>query len=233
MENNVVSAILDSAYKSRTPFCCSLEITKRCNFNCIHCYLRDNHIIEMNYQDVINVIDQIRDAGTLFLNLIGGEIMLHPQFCEIYSYAYEKGMIITLLTNASMMNKDIRELLRKMPPRKIEITVYGYTREIFKNVTKSSINQNIIFRNIEILKEDGHNILLKMIVMKENKIEFDKIKEYAKQRNIPFQYDFNILPTLKGDRNVIEHELSVDDVICLEIADGKKINGKYVLRIMI
>lgn len=229
-QESFLSVVLNKAYEERVPMCCTLELTKRCNFNCVHCYLKDNHNAEMFLEDAKNVIREIRDNGTLFLNLTGGEIFTYKYFDEIYQFAYESGMIISLLTNASLLSETIRKMLKKMPPRKIEVTLYGYDDKTMYEVTKQNIiSSETILNNILKLKEDGHNILLKMIVLKENIKDFKIIKEFAEKYNIQFQYNFDIYPTILGDTEVIKHQLSVEEVIALELSDGKQKLWKSML----
>lgn len=206
-------------YENHVPMCCTMEITRKCNFDCIHCYLKENHNLELDVERIKTIIQQIKKAGTFILNLTGGEIFFHPHFCEIYEYAIENNMIVSLLTNASLLNEHIRQTLKQAPPRKIEITLYGMTNPVFNNVTKSRLNADVVISNIRKLKADGHNLLLKMLVIKENREEFCLVREFAKQNNISFQYDFNILPAFKGVQ-IRKHELSVDEAINLELNDG-------------
>ena len=219
-QEHVIGKMLTKVYDERTPFVGTLEINTTCNFNCIHCYLKGKHDLVLKYSDATQILDEMKSAGTLFLNLTGGEILAHPDFEKIYKYAIEKGFIVTLLTNASLLNDKTRNLLKENPPRKIEITLYGITQDVFQTVTCSNISSSAVLENVIHLKEDGHNILLKMIALKENQSELNRIKEFADKNAIPFQYDFNILPALSGDQSVMKHQLSIDETIALELTDG-------------
>ena len=174
----------------------------------------------MNFSDATRIMNEIKNAGALFLNLTGGEVFAHPQFERIYNYAVKKGFVITVLSNASLLDQRIRDILKNNPPRKIEITIYGITPAIFRNVTNSNRLPEEILSNILQLKKDGHNILLKMMVLKENRSDFQLVKDFAAKNDIPFQYDISVLPTLSGDQNVMAHQLSVDEAISLELEDG-------------
>lgn len=46
------------------------EITPKCNFNCVHCYLRDHHCSnELSYDEIIEVIDILFEKEVLFSRL--------------------------------------------------------------------------------------------------------------------------------------------------------------------
>jgi MoaA/NifB/PqqE/SkfB family radical SAM enzyme len=70
---------------NRKPYSVLFELTARCNFNCIHCYLQNNHASEqMPFEKVIEIIDVLHDKGILFLTFTGGEIFTRADFLEIY-----------------------------------------------------------------------------------------------------------------------------------------------------
>ena len=75
----------------RIPISGSIELTFRCNFKCDHCYcnlpLNDQEAIEreLETEDICRILDQIADAGCLWLLITGGEFFLGREFFEIYT----------------------------------------------------------------------------------------------------------------------------------------------------
>jgi MoaA/NifB/PqqE/SkfB family radical SAM enzyme len=53
-----------------------MDLPYRCNENCAHCYLDRAGGGETDTAAVTRVLEQLADAGTLFLCLSGGEILL-------------------------------------------------------------------------------------------------------------------------------------------------------------
>jgi MoaA/NifB/PqqE/SkfB family radical SAM enzyme len=80
----------------RIPVSGSFELTFRCNLRCAHCYcnlpLNDQDTIEKELatEEVFNILDQIAEAGCLWLLITGGEPLLRKDFLEIYTYAKKK-----------------------------------------------------------------------------------------------------------------------------------------------
>ena len=75
--------------------------------NCDMCYVRLSRE-EMQQkgrirsgEEWIELAKQMRDAGTLFILLTGGEPLLHPDFQRIYYELKKLGMIVTLNTNGT------------------------------------------------------------------------------------------------------------------------------------
>ena len=93
-----------------------LEITTKCNLNCLHCYNRENKNIDMDYDDVIKYINFANKNKVHTLTLSGGEACLHPQFKIICAYLKENrnkldGISkVTLQTNGYIRNLNLEDL---------------------------------------------------------------------------------------------------------------------------
>lgn len=85
----------------------SIELTQNCNFRCKHCYCPDKKFSGLTLEECKIIIDKLSNTGCLFLNLTGGKIFTHKNFIDIYKYAKNKGFIIDLLTNASLIDESI------------------------------------------------------------------------------------------------------------------------------
>ena len=87
----------DKARGQRIPINGSIELTYRCNLRCTHCYIGSYRArgipgeTELSTSELEGVLDQIADAGCLWLLLTGGEPLLRPDFEEVYVYARKRG----------------------------------------------------------------------------------------------------------------------------------------------
>lgn len=118
--------VLAIAAREKCPVDASFAITHRCNLKCVHCYIPDhNNSDELTLDELQGILDQIVDAGALLLWITGGEPLIREDFPEIYVYARKKGLIITLFTNGTLISDDIVDLLKRWPPRIVEISLYG------------------------------------------------------------------------------------------------------------
>ena len=88
----------------RVPFGGAIEITRRCNNRCVHCYnnllINDQAVrnSELSYDEHCRILDEITAAGCLWLLFTGGEIFVRRDFLDIYAYAKQKGLLITLFS---------------------------------------------------------------------------------------------------------------------------------------
>src|SRR6202795_1591080 len=101
----------------RVPMEVSIEVTRRCPLECLHCYNnlpmadRAARNRELSLEEYRRLLDQIADAGCFWILFTGGEIFARPDFLEIYGYAKSKGFLATLFTNAAMITERISDFL--------------------------------------------------------------------------------------------------------------------------
>ena len=101
----------------RVPISGAIEVTRRCNNRCIHCYnnlpMGDQEALldELTYDEYCRILDEITEAGCLWLLFTGGEIFLRKDFLDIYMYVKKKGLLITLFTNGTLLTPEIADYL--------------------------------------------------------------------------------------------------------------------------
>ena len=55
----------------------------------------------------------------------------------IYRRAKENGMIVTLFTSGTLINDELVALLKKLPPREVEISIYGASADAHERCDRS------------------------------------------------------------------------------------------------
>ena len=106
---------------------------------------------ERTAKEWISLAREAADAGTLNLLITGGEPLLREDFAEIYTAICQMGFIITLNTNASLMNAKYLELFNKYPPTAVNITLYGASAETYKKVCGSAATFYKTIEGLEML----------------------------------------------------------------------------------
>ena len=144
---SVFSARLhQTARDHHLPLVGSFELTFRCNFDCVHCYEQDvRDTPELSTERWLELVDEVADAGCLWLTLTGGEAILHPGFEAIYERATQRGMLITVFSNGSTLSERIAQLFKRLPPRSIEVTLYGASPKTYLESTGRARNYQLAF----------------------------------------------------------------------------------------
>ena len=224
--HNFIVPLYKKAMAKRVPIGISMELTQCCNLNCVHCYVpRKYDNKELDYKDICRVIDMMVEEGCLWLLLTGGEIFTRKDFLDIYVYAKKKGLCINLFTNGTLIDHDIADILNEFPPSLIEISLYGITKETYEAVTQTHGSYERCRRGINLLLERSLPVRLKTVAMDINQHEIWKIKEFAKELNVGFRFSTIIFPKLNGCKDPIEHRISPEEVVKLDMADKDRLEN--------
>jgi len=97
---------------SRAPIFTALGVTNLCNYKCVYCYGDYFHQKKENFstEELIEIIDNLKDMGTLILNLIGGEPLIRDDIGLLVNRVKKNGMICTISSNASLLPGKIDQI---------------------------------------------------------------------------------------------------------------------------
>ena len=109
----------------------------------------------MTTKEFKNIFDILVDHGLLDTYFTGGEIFTRPDFEEIYLYAKKKGVLISLLSNITLLTKHHIELFKEYPVEVISTTMYGYTEEAYERVTGIKGSYKKFMDALELLEHSG------------------------------------------------------------------------------
>ena len=199
--------------EKRIPACGNIEITRRCNFDCIHCYLGDKRekaksgARELTADQWKGIIDEIIEGGCLFLSFSGGEPTLREDFYEVYRHARRSGAVVSVLTNGYRVGDDLLELFGKYPPKQVEMSIYGASPATYSAITGRSDGFESCLANLDRLLDAGVTTKVKTVLLSKNWIEIDAIEQIARSRGLHFRFDAGIFPRLDGDKTPIQYRV--------------------------
>jgi radical SAM protein with 4Fe4S-binding SPASM domain len=210
--------------ENRIPLSGSIELDLRCNLRCLHCY-RDGDWPSgvLATDEVKSVLDQVAEAGTIWLLLTGGEIFLRPDFFEIYDHARKLGLLLTLFTNGTMITERIADRLAEYPPDGVEISLYGFSRETYEAVTGIPGSHAKCYRGVELLWERRVPLKLKTIVMRSNQHELLDMARFAEKKGLRFKFDTMINPNFDGALVPCNVRLSPQEAVDVEFSFGGRL----------
>lgn len=217
------------ASEARRPISATLELTRRCNLRCGHCYLGDQaeqHRLrdrELGAAAAKAAISEWTEAGCLYLLITGGEPMLRPDFAEIYRHARGLGLVVSVFSNGTLVDDDVVELFREWPPRKVEISLYGATAETHDAATGVAGSHARAWAGIRRLRDAGIRVGLKTLLMKTNLREFEALEKQAEELGVPFRHDSAIGPCLHGgSRAPLALRVSPEEAVRADLATAER-----------
>ena len=180
-----------------------LEVTKRCNFSCKHCYLENERFEKdlLSIDDIKSIIDQASDMGVFEFDITGGEPLVRSDIKEILNYIYIKGMRTRLYTNGFGINDDMISFFKSINLYCVRISIDG-ANEFVHNSIRCVDSYNIIIENIKKLQQAGIVVEITTIVMKDNQDQVEKLIGYLKGKFKIRHFIDCYIPVKKDDQTI-------------------------------
>lgn len=212
-----LSLLNDRVCSERIPLCGSIDLTDRCNLDCVHCYIHDERGSDgLSAEQINGIVDQLAEAGCLFLLLTGGEPLLRKDFRAIYEHAKWAGLLVSLFTNAALIDEELADFLADFPPHTVEVSIYGASAGVHDSITGVEGSFEMTMRGFRLLKERGVDVSLKSILMTLNRDEMAGMLDVAAGHGVRFRVDGAIFPRFDGDKAPLKLRLDPEDVVARE-----------------
>ncbi len=199
------------AKQNTVPLKATFELTPFCNFNCVMCYIHMTEAQAKNYGALLSayewleIAEQAKKEGTLYLTLTGGEPFLHPEFWRIYSELNKMGFLITVLSNGSLIDESVMEKFDMYGmPYAVKLTVYGASDETYQKVCGSKDGFTRIGKAIELLKRANVPVMLTATIVRENSDDLNAIYAFARKCGLPLQHTVSVLKSARNENGAIE-----------------------------
>lgn len=88
-----------------------LELTRKCNLECIHCYENSSPRLPLHgtlsTEDWIQILEQAADLGVKKVQFIGGEPTLYRDLDQLIEKATKRGVQVEIYTNGTAINEHL------------------------------------------------------------------------------------------------------------------------------
>lgn len=195
------------------PLSGTFELTPVCNMDCKMCYVRLSRAEQEsisplhNADEWLTLAQNARDAGMLYLLVTGGEPFLHPQIRPILEGLNKMGLIVSINSNGTMIDEDVISWLKKAPPIRVNISIYGASDETYAKLCNNPSGFTQVTKAISLLKEAGISVKLNCSLTPHNIHDLPRIVDFAKENDLILQIaTYMFPPTRKSDENIGKNE---------------------------
>jgi radical SAM protein with 4Fe4S-binding SPASM domain len=203
------------------PITCDWEVTLRCNQRCLHCYVAAGTPLdgELDPDQALSVVAQLREMGCLFLALTGGEPLARRDLPALVREANQAGMRVTLLTNATLAGPAETGKLAEAGLRACEVSLYGGEPATHDAITRITGSFRATLNGVRAFRAAGVKVTLKFLAMRPAFDERLRVQDLALQLGAGFSLGPLITPTLRGGLEPCELRLT-DDQLTRILAEG-------------
>ncbi len=191
-----------------------MELTMRCNENCLHCgsHCNDVQSEELDVFTWMDFLDKIKkDFGTeeLMLCVTGGEPLLRREFFDIMTYAHKLGFRWGMTSNCILINDMTAKQLARAGMSTISVSIDGLkdTHDWFRRTPKGYVKA---MKGVKALVDNGSfkHVQITTVVHKKNIDELDELFGIVSEADVDSWRVINIEPI---GRAKTHPELLLDD----------------------
>ena len=205
-EAPVTSFLFSKASGMLVPLSGTFELSPVCNFSCRMCYVRKTAAEvkasarpQMTMAQWLRIAQEAREQGMLYLLLTGGEPFLWPDFWPLYEQLCRMGFLISINTNGSLIDEAAIERLKKNPPVRVNITLYGASDETYEALCRAKGVFAKVDRAIAGLKQAGVQVKLNCSLTPHNAHDLAAMVRYAKERGLILETNTYMFPPVRRD----------------------------------
>lgn len=209
VEPLIATYLSDKAVKNKIPLSGTFELSPICNMDCKMCYVKmtKSEVEKVGrlrtVEEWISIAEEAKDAGMLFLLITGGEPLLYKGFKELYLKLVKMGLIISINTNATLIDEEMADFFAKYPPSRLNITLYGGSNETYERLCGNPNGFTQVTRAIKYLKERNILVKLNASITPYNKDDIELIYKFAEENELYVQFGCYMFPPVRRDNSAI------------------------------
>ncbi|MBR4888079.1 MAG: radical SAM protein [Clostridia bacterium] len=198
--------IFSKASRARVPLSGTFELSPVCNFACRMCYVRKTPAEVaasprglLSKEHWLQIAEEARDAGMLYLLLTGGEPLLWPGFWDLYEALVRMGILVSINTNGSLIGDEAVARFKELPPRRINITLYGANDATYERLCGAKNVFSRVDEAITKLQQAGITVKLNGSLTPENVEDVDAMIAYAQEKKLIYEIATYMFPPIRRD----------------------------------
>lgn len=209
IEPRIVEFLHKKAECTGTPISGTFELSPLCNMDCKMCYIKmtkekQESISKLRTKEEwLELARQAREEGLLFLLLTGGEPFLVEDFKELYIELHKMGFCISINTNGTMIDENVLAWLKKYPPMRMNITLYGASDETYSKLCRNPKGFTQVTKALSLLKENNIQVKLNCSVTPYNKDDLKAMMDFAEENDLVIQATSYMFPPLRKDEALV------------------------------
>jgi len=212
-----------------------LEITRRCNLNCVHCSAASkNRGEEMPVQSIEKTLEEAKSMGLEKVGLTGGEPFLNKEkLMRIGNFCRDDLLVpIHIHSNGTKITAQDAEWI-KQTNAEITIPFYGDSATIHDGITNTKGSFELALNGLRNLKSAEANICVYVVPMKQNLQSIQSLIEMAYAEGVRRVRVLSLSPTgrakvqfeqmdlgMKETEKLNANLLDIRDKLKIEISTG-------------
>jgi len=185
------------------------HITERCNLRCQHCYQHHYQRNELNFTELLQILEQFKELLSVFsdrakqtcyghITVTGGEPFARQDFLELLAvFAAQIDLFsFAILTNGSLIDQNIANQLYHFAPSFVQVSLEGSPSTHDRIRGQGNFAKTV--NAIQLLKQANIPTLISFTAHKDNFTEFPYVAQIAKRLKVDKVWADRLIPTGQG-----------------------------------
>jgi len=189
-----------------------VDLTNRCNLNCVYCYNKENSLDgeELSDEEFNIIISKIiKELNPVYVSFSGGEPLLRKNlFFELSERLKKNNIEVHLNTNSLLITEEIAKKLKELNIDKININIDSLEKQDSMRGGEKLIEKTI--NSLNILKKyfPKEKISIACVITKMNYKDLLNIAEYVKEQGF---MEIHLLDMIPCEQNSKKFFLSKEE----------------------
>lgn len=191
----------------------AFELTRRCNLSCLHCRasaINEFDKEELSTKEVFLLIDEIAKVSKPTLILTGGEPLLRQDIFKIALYGVEKGFIVAMAPNGTLINEKVASQIKDSGIKRISISIDGADSRTHDKIRQVPGAFEMALKGIKYAKSAGIEFQINATISKQNYTQIDEIINLSSKLGAVACHLFFLVPTGRAKEMVSEELVGVE-----------------------
>jgi MoaA/NifB/PqqE/SkfB family radical SAM enzyme len=193
-----------------------LELTSRCNLECIHCYAESSPVPKqkdvLSSEHYFSLIEQASLLGCRKIQFIGGEPTIVKELPDLIRFAAEKDFdFIEVYTNAVKIDESLMSCFVKNKVH-IAASFYSHQESVHDEITTRKGSFTKTSNTLKKLVKNNLDVRVGIISMEQNADHIDKTIEYVNKLGINDVGVDKVRSFGRGSRNSYNDNNSVNEL---------------------
>lgn len=190
-----------------------IDISSRCNENCIHCYIPASEKRGLMTEEVFDcVLRQCKEMNVLNLTLSGGEPMLNPSLDKFLTKCRANNFSVNLLSNLTLLTDELFAIIADNPLVCVQTSLYAMDENVHDAITRQRGSFRKTISAIRQLHKRNVPLQINCPIMKQNLIHYKEVLDFANSLNIEADSDYSLYGCYDFSMTNLSCRLSIGEI---------------------
>jgi radical SAM protein with 4Fe4S-binding SPASM domain len=198
------------AHERRIPLRAEIELTRRCNLRCRHCYLppAGEARPEMAVHEVVRLLAELRGLGCISVILTGGEVLLLGEgFFTVAEAVRANDMVLSVITNGTLWDQGTAERLARLGASAVTVSLYAADAARHDAVTGVPGSFARTVAGGRALVAAGVRCHVSSLLMVDTIDGFRAVRDFASGLGCEVSFDPTVAPRCDGSLDVLRYRV--------------------------